>query len=76
MGGARRSSVVERPLMMRWTVGSIPLGGSIKLFSYFFIRLNVDFRSNNIGFNLFVRTNYLNDLSHNLVIIIFHHWLQ
>ena len=26
------SSVVERPLMMRWVVGSIPLVGSIKLF--------------------------------------------
>ena len=31
-GGARRSSVVERSLMPSCTVGSIPLGGRIKLF--------------------------------------------
>ena len=30
--GARCSSVVERPLMMRWVVGSILHGGSIDLF--------------------------------------------
>ena len=30
--GTRRSSMEERPLMVRWLVGSIPSGGPIELF--------------------------------------------
>ena len=30
--GARCSSVVERPLMVQWVIGSIPHGGLIELF--------------------------------------------
>ena len=36
-GEARRSSLVERPLMVRWAVGSIPHGGVRRYTEHFFL---------------------------------------